>query len=271
MKANAIAPVDDNGLLWDRMQVDHPEIFDASRARLHYLAKLTRKASPVLNIGIGGGHLEQELLRQGVDVYSVDPSQSSVALLKERLSLGDRARVGRVESLPFEDNFFAAIVISEVMEHLSDDVLNAALPEMHRVLQPGGLLVGTVPAQERLFDQSIVCPSCRHQFHRWGHYQTFDCIRMQALLSQSFQVNKVFQRTFVCWSTLNWKGRANRRHEIGGLLSRRSRKQRKYRIQGHQARCRKTRQRQPPACSSDRRLITPETNILSHLTNYDSR
>jgi len=47
-----------------------------------------------------------------------------------------------VQSMPFPDNYFDAIVTFSVLEHVADDKL--ASEEMYRVLKPGGLCVGTV-------------------------------------------------------------------------------------------------------------------------------
>jgi SAM-dependent methyltransferase len=50
---------------------------------------------------------------------------------------------GDATQLPFEDNTFDAIVTSEVLEHIQNDV--TAIAEFHRVLKPGGSLAVTVP------------------------------------------------------------------------------------------------------------------------------
>src|SRR3990167_759047 len=50
---------------------------------------------------------------------------------------------GDVMKLPFPDSFFNKIIMSEVAEHLPDDL--GGLKEVHRVLKPDGLLILTVP------------------------------------------------------------------------------------------------------------------------------
>ncbi|PJF22899.1 MAG: hypothetical protein CUN56_03680 [Phototrophicales bacterium] len=48
-----------------------------------------------------------------------------------------------IYDLPFPDNMFNAVILSEVLEHLDDDV--AGLREVYRVLKPGGVIAVTVP------------------------------------------------------------------------------------------------------------------------------
>jgi SAM-dependent methyltransferase len=48
-----------------------------------------------------------------------------------------------IYELPYPDNTFDAAILSEVLEHIDDDV--AALKEVWRVLKPGGVVAITVP------------------------------------------------------------------------------------------------------------------------------
>src|SRR5205823_5640477 len=67
----------------------------------------------------------------------------------ERLRWAERERVpaelvhGDAERLPFEDESFDAVLMSEVLEHLEDD--GRALAEARRVLRCGGRLAVSVP------------------------------------------------------------------------------------------------------------------------------
>jgi SAM-dependent methyltransferase len=48
-----------------------------------------------------------------------------------------------IYALPYPDNSFDAAILSEILEHVDDDV--AALKEVYRVLKPGGVVAITVP------------------------------------------------------------------------------------------------------------------------------
>lgn len=67
----------------------------------------------------------------------------------ERLAWAEREGVdaellhGDAQHLPFADGSFDKVLMSEVLEHLSDD--RAALREVARVLRPGGVLAMSVP------------------------------------------------------------------------------------------------------------------------------
>ncbi|MBN2469880.1 MAG: class I SAM-dependent methyltransferase [Anaerolineae bacterium] len=50
---------------------------------------------------------------------------------------------GNIYRLPFPDEYFDAVILSEILEHVDDDV--AGLREVYRVLKPGGVVAITVP------------------------------------------------------------------------------------------------------------------------------
>jgi 2-polyprenyl-3-methyl-5-hydroxy-6-metoxy-1,4-benzoquinol methylase len=50
---------------------------------------------------------------------------------------------GEIEDAGFDDDRFDVVVLSEVVEHLTDP--RTLLNEVHRILRPGGLLWATTP------------------------------------------------------------------------------------------------------------------------------
>jgi SAM-dependent methyltransferase len=198
--------------IWDYFQTHAPQSFAGATARLGYLANQVNRGERVLNVGIGSGIFESLARERGAVVHSLDPSEAALDSLRERLGLGENARVGTLAAIPWDEETFDVVVVSEVLEHLDDASLSGALREIARVLRHGGRLSGTVPAAEKLDELRVVCPNCSNVFHRWGHHQSFSKARLTELLSAHLRVDAMIQRPFVAWETLNWKGR------IAGLV-----------------------------------------------------
>jgi SAM-dependent methyltransferase len=187
-------------LIWEHFQSAGVDSFRNSSPRMRFLVARLREGSRVLNVGIGAGALEALALRKDIDIHALDPSEAAVAALRERLGLGDKAACGRVEAAPFKAASFDAIVMSEVLEHLDDATLAAALAEARRLLLPQGRLLITVPHDERLADGEVVCPCCGNHFHRWGHVRSFDRARLRAELErEGFVVDAMSLEAFPDW------------------------------------------------------------------------
>lgn len=57
--------------------------------------------------------------------------------------------------------------------------------EIKRVLKPEGRLIVTVPYAEVLEENKYICPKCGHKFHKVGHLQSFDEIRIKNILEMA--------------------------------------------------------------------------------------
>ncbi|MFL6725438.1 MAG: class I SAM-dependent methyltransferase [Sphingomicrobium sp.] len=198
--------------IWDHFQNEGLEAFSQASPRLEFLARGLKPGERMLNIGVGSGELERMAAAKGVEVWALDPSERAIARLRASLSLGQRAHVGYGQAMPFPNNYFDTVVMTEVLEHLGDDIRDASLAEVHRVLRAGGRLMGTVPARERLEDSQVICPRCEHHFHRWGHQASFDIVSLNQLLKRFFVPETVEERFFNEWESAGW----NRR--LSGLL-----------------------------------------------------
>lgn len=198
-------------LIWDHFQNEGVASFDRADPRLQFLLRQLRPGERVLNIGVGSGALERLAVKRGIDIWALDPSERSMDALRRELSLGDHAQTGYSQNLPFPDDHFDAVVMSEVLEHLDEDVCTRSLREVRRVLRPSGRLLGTVPAREPLELSEVVCPDCGNRFHRWGHQTSFDVGSLRALLEADFRVSCVQERYFNEWEAVSWIRR------LGGL------------------------------------------------------
>ena len=183
--------------IWHHYQTHDAGSFDLSYPRLRYLAERCTPGTRVLNVGVGNGYLEELLIGRGVGTFSLDPSHESIAQLRDKLKMGERAQQGYGQRMPFEAASFDKVIMSEVLEHLPTEVLHSTLDEVRRVLKPGGEFTGTVPYREDLASNEVLCPRCQVQFHRWGHEQRFDLKSLEALLVQHrFRVERLYARTF---------------------------------------------------------------------------
>jgi SAM-dependent methyltransferase len=92
----------------------------------------------VVDLGAGTGILAGALARLGADVVAVEPDPAMLAELRRQLP-GVRAVAGSAEALPLPDRSADAVLCGQAM-HWFD--LDRALPELARVLAPGGVLAG---------------------------------------------------------------------------------------------------------------------------------
>ena len=137
--------------------------FHRNRARVvrGLIAKYATPDAPILDAGCGTG-LNLRYLPKGS--VGVDINPRNIELLRKRLP--DHTIVeGDVEQLPFADGSFGTVLCTEVIEHIPDP--SAALAEYRRVLQPGGVLIGSVPARSAIWKLRFLSSTCPHSepFH----------------------------------------------------------------------------------------------------------
>lgn len=104
---------------------DEARILDCACGRGFYL-NMYRYVSRCALVGL---ELDAEIIRK---------AQRNVGQLP-----GITLTRGNIYALPFPDNYFDGVILSEILEHIEDDV--AGLREVWRVLKPGGVVAITVP------------------------------------------------------------------------------------------------------------------------------
>lgn len=101
----------------------------------------------ILDVGCGDGYYLYLLSNLGLKLKLTGTDFDPNALASARKNLkGTRiplVQADLMKGLPFPDNSFDKAVMSEVAEHLPNDV--KGLKEVYRVLKPGGILCLTVP------------------------------------------------------------------------------------------------------------------------------
>ncbi len=150
----------------------------------------------VLDMGCGAGRHAFELYRRGAHVVAFDQDAEELAGVEKMfgaMRLAGEAPAdataetvqGDALDLPFPDDHFDAIIASEVLEHIPDDM--RAMRELLRVLRPGGRLAVTVPSwlPER------VCWALSEDYHTapGGHVRIYTRAELEAKLkSVGFKV-----------------------------------------------------------------------------------
>lgn len=104
-------------------------------------------ARAVLDIGCRDGTLTS-MYAAGRRVTGVDIDSDALAVARDKHGIDTHHVNLNVTGLPFEDGTFDAVVAGEVLEHLQFP--DVAVREIHRVLKPGGVVVGSVPNAFRL-------------------------------------------------------------------------------------------------------------------------
>jgi len=103
----------------------------------------------ILDAGCGRGLLLKKIVNKygNVNLFGLDISPKLCEISKEN-NPGADIVLGDIENLPFDDNKFDTVFMTEALEHLLD--YNKALKEVGRVLRSGGDFIVTVPNKDWL-------------------------------------------------------------------------------------------------------------------------
>jgi len=99
------------------------------------------------------------------DVLDQDHPDSSPTIV------ADLTRADHVASDSFD-----CIIITQTLQFIYD--IQTAICTLHRILKPGGVLLGSLPAQS---------PICRYDMDRWGDYWRFTSASVQRLFGDIFK------------------------------------------------------------------------------------
>lgn len=104
----------------------------------------------ILDLGCGNGHYLHLLVNLPVQINLIGLDNDKVALTDAKFYLSSKGKKiklisGDVTNIPFPDNTFDKVLMTEVIEHLPND--EKSVKEIFRVLKPNGLLVLTTTNQ----------------------------------------------------------------------------------------------------------------------------
>ena len=116
-----------------------------------------RSGDRILDLGCGAGRMIRHLepLARDCEIWGTDISSEHIFWCREHLSPPfNFATTTKIPSLPFEDRSFALIYCGSLFTHI-DDLADAWLLELHRLLAPGGRAYVTIHDNHtmKLFDE----------------------------------------------------------------------------------------------------------------------
>jgi SAM-dependent methyltransferase len=145
------------------------------------LARRFRGFRTVVDIGCGTGPLVDELARNGATAIGVDSSPGVLEAARKRVPHAT-FHLGSVTQIPLPDGSVDAAALVEVVEHLDDAILDAAITEARRVLRTHGLLLITTPNAEDLALSMRQCPECGTEFHIYQHLRRWTRAALRSYL-----------------------------------------------------------------------------------------
>ncbi|HHV72321.1 MAG TPA: class I SAM-dependent methyltransferase [Clostridia bacterium] len=148
--------------IWKRK---HPSELELNRI-LQTINLIPAGVESILDVGCGDGVITNRLAKIFPRVVGVDLSASALKQVK-----AETVRAG-ADRLPFSDNSFDLVLLSEVIEHLPVSIYENCLREGARVAKE--YIVVTVPYREYLLQRFVRCPSCFCTYHRYRHVRSFD-------------------------------------------------------------------------------------------------
>jgi ubiquinone/menaquinone biosynthesis C-methylase UbiE len=164
----------------------------------------------VLDLGAGRGELCAAMAQAGARVVGVDFSRDALAMAREtslRLGAPFGLVCARAEALPLRSGSLDAALATDIVEHLPDPDLRAAVREVRRALKPRGrFVVHTAPTSAFLaFGQhvnrwlqrltgNVVAPLLTYQSElaEAGHSNIHSRATLQAALAPDFPEPAVF-------------------------------------------------------------------------------
>jgi ubiquinone/menaquinone biosynthesis C-methylase UbiE len=147
-------PPDDLAPLYDRLAPSYDFLhrrwlrFAGGEAQAALEAAVRAFATPgtrLLDAGCGTGAFARRLLKEGFDPDHLTLLDPSGEMLRSCKDIPSRKILGRLESMPFADGCFGVLTCAWALETVPDPA--KAIPEMLRVVAPGGLICMAFCAQ----------------------------------------------------------------------------------------------------------------------------
>lgn len=136
---------------WDKIFKSYGKVFTEPQEDIPRIVKLLKKkgVKNVLDLGCGSGRHTVYLAKHGFKVYGIDIAPKGIKIAKDWLKeekVKADLKIGSIyRKLPYQDNFFDAVISTQTIHHERIKNVRKAIKEVERVLKPKGLLFVTVP------------------------------------------------------------------------------------------------------------------------------
>ncbi len=156
---------------WEVFQVD-----DHLQSKIDLVEELMPEdVKTILDVGCGNGLITNSLGRK-YQIWGLDRSFAALQQVQ-----GPKVQ-GQADALPLPNDSVDLVFSSEMLEHLDDTLLSAAIREMQRVA--GKYLLISVPNNELLAKNAVRCPKCGTVFNVSYHFQSFTRKRLEKLFPE---------------------------------------------------------------------------------------
>lgn len=169
--------------IWDNYINNQLEI-NRARETLEFIPSFVES---VLDIGCGNGTITNLINRRlvvGLDFAKIPLSNVKRDVIQ-----------ASVDALPIKSKKFDLVLLTEVLEHLQDNLYSRAIKDIKR-LEPEYLLI-TVPFNENLSIGLCKCRLCGHLFNPNNHYRSFDEKWFKIMFSE-YRLEKIGYSSYRC-------------------------------------------------------------------------
>jgi len=184
--------------LWDKCSID----FLSTGVVGLLPEELASVRGKVLDIGCGAGFYTGRILKRNLPrlkVYGIDISRKAIKLARRDYPKIEFKSASAYD-LPFADNFFDAILINCVLEHLQKP--DYALQEASRVLKPNGILFSITPIEG---DRAVFFQNQKLTKKIHGHVQRFNREELISILNRNgFIVKRYYFTGYLFCQIVSW-------------------------------------------------------------------
>lgn len=142
---------------------------------LNCLLSENREHNKILEVGYGSGIFFPELVQHCNKLYGLEifgeASKNKVKEMMKKENINTELVTGSILKIPFEENFFDAIVCVSALEHLEPHELKKAILEMKRVVKKDGLIILGFPSDRKIMQWYCILINLNpnFDFHRSDH------------------------------------------------------------------------------------------------------